>query len=302
MRSVCFKQALQLLLIALCCFLAAPDLQACNSCGGSLTSGTWGTGNQVGRNFLSLRYRSLDFRRDGYTGISNFDQLSLSGSWNPHERVQLLATLPVILQASERAGKSRLRQRSLGDASILARVPVFLREPEDSEKAFQRLSIGAGLKLPTGRVTDPDPESVVEGMAAGTGSWDLLAELSYQFVLKRTGIQVQSSYQRSGRNAMDYRFGDQWNGAFLLNHWFDLAGAKLVPYAGFSGEWLQRDADQGFWRNDTGGFGLYSTLGAEWLAGNWTAGAEYQQPIAQDYGRGALSARGRWTLTAGWFF
>jgi hypothetical protein len=208
----------------------------------------------------------------------------------------------VIFQSSQRNGEESISQNSFGDASLLARVPVFLRKPEDNEQAFHRLTVGAGLKMPTGKVADLNPESTEEGLASGTGSWDILAELSYQFILKRSGFQLQSSFQRSTSNSQDYRFGDQWNSAIQFNRWFDVAGAKLIPYAGVAAEWLQRDADEGFWRNDSGGYGVYSVLGAEWLAGSWTAGAEYQQPLAQDYGQGALEARGRWALTAGWFF
>ncbi len=76
-----------------------------------------------------------------------------------------------------------------------------------------RLTLGVGLKTPTGdsQVRDPNGRLIHAMMQPGSGSWDAVLTASGRVELDETwAIEPALSYQLTGRNELGYRFGNRF--------------------------------------------------------------------------------------------
>lgn len=126
-------------------------------------------------------------------------------------------------EKSEIAGTSRIRISSeaegLGDMSVLVRYSPLGR----SFVNFRELSLGAGVKIPTG-ATDRSQfgKTMLAELQPGTGSWDYIVSASFYQGFEPVDFVASATYlltsEYDGYDFGTYEFGDQFS--YLLTATF----------------------------------------------------------------------------------
>lgn len=158
----------------------------------------------------------LDHHRELRTG---FHVVQADLSYGLTARLSLFASVPlvsakhhehVILEGGEEEFSDGDGTTGFGDVQVGARY-AFLASPRDMfvTTATVKLPTGAHERLNTeGAITEPT-------LQPGTGSTDLSVGFTYshQVQLRRTETFVNASYRRNGTNNLDYKIGDEAQGA-----------------------------------------------------------------------------------------
>ena len=283
------------LILLLACGFRWNEASACSTCGCASSGTDFGMLQTWGQHSLGLQYR-LDRFDNGVTeeGLSSSDFLSswnINGIWSPAQRLQIQAQVPLRMQ-TRITGNDRITRTGLGDSWLLARYAIW-QNASDSTDAETWVSVAGGVKLPTGTFR---PEESNEGLPVnsqlGTGSVDFLAELRAQIRFTSLAVMGEAVYRHNLSNRDDYRFGHQVSGSADLR-WIHSAGSFAYGLSGgFYAEHFGRDSRNQYWRNDTGGNGLYASTGAFATLGSFTTAMRYRIPLVQQYAGGQVTSRG----------
>ena len=113
-----------------------------------------------------------------------------------------------------------------GWGDLVLEASLRLLDAGEAESGIHRLYLRPGLKTPTGdyKVTASGkhtirtpwgPHTMQHGggyadpcMQPGTGSWDPLLQIDYQWQLDRVAVLTSGGYQRTTRNSLGYEYGD----------------------------------------------------------------------------------------------
>jgi hypothetical protein len=171
-----------LLLVLTLVTLAPARARACASCGcGDPTLTALGT-EQPSRNRLRASLEARD--RLDVVGVAGVDELRLSEqrldgqlAWAPHQRLFLLASLPVLRREITYDDGFERRTWGLGDLELRAKLFLF------QDRAFaprHLIAAMAGVKLPTAAVDRRlNGQPLPIELQAGSGSIDVLLGASY---------------------------------------------------------------------------------------------------------------------------
>ena len=161
---------------------------------------------------------------DGSDGVPDPDdtrtdwkRATLTVGYGIVPRLGLTAIVPYLWkEKSEIAGTSRTRMVSsaegLGDASLLLRYSPLGR----SFVQFRELSLGAGVKMPTGS-TDRQKfgKALLAELQPGTGSWDYFGSVSFYQGFESIDFIVSATYTLTtaydGYDFGSYKFGNQFS-------------------------------------------------------------------------------------------
>jgi len=208
--------------------------------------------------------------------------------------------------------------QGLGDISLL-----YLRDVwKDADiRTRQRLSLGIGIKAPTGKskARNSTGNLVHMMMQAGTGSWDgiVMANATFGFGEHDDGgalwfVSPSLTYQATTRNKLGYKVGDHLNydistryrATSTFNLKLDLNG--VVSQHDSTDGTIDRSSGLLAYQNpmmsvidnvkNTGVHSIFITPGFQWLvAPGYSISGEYRQPIYQ-------KANGTQIVTDQWFF
>lgn len=121
------------------------------------------------------------------------------GRYFIHKRLEINTIIPYNVN-SERYNGVTNSISGIGDVNLYAGYHLLrkLNEP----KLKQRLIVGAGIKLPTGKSTIADNEGIKYStlMQPGTGSTDGFIYANYLIGYKNLGMSINSSYKVNGQN------------------------------------------------------------------------------------------------------
>jgi len=133
-------------------------------------------------------------------------------------RVGLSAIVPYVWKEKswidDEMGELRNSSDGLGDITFMARYSLLARSFVD----FRELSVGLGVKVPTGSVEQKNYNVTLPLMLQpGTGSWDYLASLSFYQGFDKIDLFASGSYLLTGSYEYElftdryetYEFGDQ---------------------------------------------------------------------------------------------
>lgn len=125
--------------------------------------------------------------------------VELRGKWFVHNRVEVNAQIPFVMTRM-RQGGSLEKITGIGDVSCWVGIHI-LRRLETEVK--QRLVVGMGVKLPTGKSNQVDAAGMRYHlyMQPGTGSVDETAYLQYSLGWKKWGLAFTATAKRNGVNA-----------------------------------------------------------------------------------------------------
>lgn len=147
-------------------------------------------------------------------------KLSLVGFLPVTERFQLLASVPYIINDMDMRSRtggmmpmvmdmSMEQVSGLGDITIMGLYTLYTDAPV---RPGHRLTVGLGVKTPTGKTDERGPNGnlVHAMMQPGSGSWDPLFLINYTRGLYPLVLQANLFYQLTTEGYNGYEFGDKF--------------------------------------------------------------------------------------------
>ena len=209
--------------------------------------------------------------------------------------------------------------QGLGDVSLVYLHDVY----KDTDfRTRQRISVGVGVKAPTGNFKSRNANGNLTHMMmqAGTGSWDgiILANGTQAFGEHEDGgaqwlLSPSLMYQFNTRNSLGYKVGDRLN--YDLSARYRITSAFNVKLD-LNGIWAGKDSTDGtrdpakpamvaFQNpmmsmidnvNNTGINSMFLSPGFQWvMSPEWIVSGEYRIPVYQN-------TRGMQQVTDNWYF
>lgn len=307
----------RIVLIILALYLALTSSFACDFCNCYL-----GLNPHFKKNSIGIRYHFSDFKGSHLNdaelqsmGLSknNFWEkrsiVELHGQWYPVQKLQLLFSVPYIINnegitvhhddnnTSARswsvthgspADHATVRQseqttvKGMGDPLIIAHYQLFNKATKKKNKYSQRLLIGGGIKLPLGKSKLAAGKEAIERVhLPGSGSWDLIVSANYLGKLNRFGLNLNASYLFATPNNESFRFGNRYNVNAMLYYQAKIKAITIYPNTGAYLEIAGKDRDHNFFLNNSGGKIVYSHTGLDAYFKKFSINAAFQLPIVQ---------------------
>lgn len=146
-------------------------------------------------------------------------KLSLVGVLPVNERLQLLASVPYVINDMDmrsRSGMGMIMDMSmeqisgLGDITLMGLYTLYTDAPV---RPGHRLTVGLGVKAPTGKTDERKANGnlVHAMMQPGSGSWDPLFLVNYTRGLYPFVLQANLFYQLTTEGFNGYEFGDKFS-------------------------------------------------------------------------------------------
>jgi hypothetical protein len=230
---------------------------------------------------------------DGSDGVddpddikTNWKRATLTVGYGIIPRLGVTAIVPYLWkEKSEIAGTSRVRivstAEGIGDVSVLVRYSPLGR----SFVSFRELSLGAGVKMPTGP-TDRRKfgKALLAELQPGTGSWDYIGSASFYQGYESVDFVASATYLLTtaydGYDFGSYEFGDQFS--YLLTTTFHLV-KRVDVSAALSGTVRGKDRLDGEKVSATGRHQVWFVPGLQVQAipGRLRLHVYYEEPVYQ---------------------
>ena len=274
-------------------------LEDCDACGCSANGGSMGFNSLLNEHFVGIRYIHQNYKsRDGVFNNSpwieeNFNTFQIWGRIPVSEKVEVMALLPYHFNTREKPiGKQY--SNGVGDISLIG---FYTALKQDKEDFGQKLQLGAGVKIPTGKYDAMNNGSVNPSFQLGTGSWDysILAEHSLKF--RNWGWNTNLNYILKTENTKKYRFGNQINYAGTLYYTAKIKDFSLVPQLGIAGEVYDANKDFGEKIPLTSGNIILGKMGMELGYKRLSFGLNMMLPIHQNLTGGRVKANHRFAVS-----
>ncbi|MFC0777023.1 transporter [Flavobacterium sp. HJSW_4] len=273
----------------------------CDACGCSASGGSMGFSSMLNNNFVGIRYFKQSYTsRDGIFDNSpwideDFNTVQAWARIPVTDKVQISALIPYHFHERELATGTESIS-GLGDITVMGLYTVF-ETKKDSAVFTHRVSMGAGIKIPTGKFTQGNNlGSINQSFQLGTGSWDYSVVSEYVVNRKNLGLNTTLNYVFKTENSKQYQYGDQLNYGATFFYLFDLKSVQLVPQAGLSGEVYQRNKQHDLDLPNTAGDILFGKFGIEAGKNKFSVGLNAMLPMSQNLSNGKMQANYRWAL------
>lgn len=311
-NTIEMKKTVYLFILILVMFVSN-DLRACNICGCASGANYNGILPQYRKNILALRhrYRSFDqyeLQRDGSKLKSNFQYqtIDLWGRIYLKDRIQFFFTVPYTVNTltDDVNGSSVLN--GIGDITLQVNYNVINTTYDTSRThtVQHNLLIGGGVKLPTGKYQQRNKDELMyaANFQAGSGAYSYMANLIYTFRYRKVGFNADVNYIYNTENELKYAFGNQFTSSLTLFAWLKKGKTTFLPNTGVFYEHLQRDIDNGYYNNLSGGYALNYNLGMDVYFKKLFAGITFQTPVVQEIGSDDVVYKLRYMLNVGVMF
>ncbi|PQJ68914.1 transporter family protein [Polaribacter butkevichii] len=312
LQNINIKNKTLIIALFLILFSNIKATHACDLCGCSTTSGSFGLGTLNNASFFGLRYIYQSFEsKDGIFTNSpvskeTFHTYQLWGRVPVSENFYVSAILPY--QDLNRAFTDRNEHiNGLGDATIMGwyKIRFYKKKDKEKEKLYtvvakepsgHSLEIGLGTKLPTGKFQQVLTDRVNPGFQLGSGSFDGILALSHSYGADKFGINSTLTYYLKGENKNDYKFGNQFS--YASNFFYAISKEKymVLPFVGLSGNVYNKIEQYGEKIDKTEGNIFNGTFGAEITTKDFIFGANYTAPITHDLFGGNVTPKQSFSL------
>ncbi len=281
------------------------NVNACDLCGCSTTSGSSSFGDLSMSNFIGFRYIHQQFEsRDGIFENSpkseeRFNTYQLWGRFPINQNFYISTIIP--FQDLTRNFKDRSEHLSgLGDVNVIGwyAFKFYKKETQGEvdfnatkERSNHALSLGLGIKFPTGKFEEELADKVNPGFQIGTGSLDVFPTIMYTFNKNNFGIVANATYYFKSENKNDYKFGNQISYATSLFYSIDTKRFGIKPFLEISGDRYDTIEQFGETLKDTDGRILNGSFGSEFNRGKFVLGFKFTFPIEQDLLNGTVESQ-----------
>jgi len=286
---------------------------ACDVCGCSIGGNYFGILPQFQRHFVGLRWseqssRSAHSQSAAQSGHFDSDEhfrtVDVLGRFYPTRRLQVLTLVPYHDFRRRESGVLTHAQ-GLGDVSVLGSY-ILLNTGDSLNRRWQHtLTLGGGVKLPTGqhRLRGDDGEVLLPNLQPGSGSTDFMLSATYTLRRGAWGMNADLLARLNTANNQAYRFGHRLSGSAKFFYWKNLRRRlTLLPNVGVFADAAQPNRDGRYEAEATGGFIALTTAGLDVYAGRFSTGFTFQKPAYQHLGEGKIQAAARWMATLNYIF
>ena len=283
-------------------FVIFSSTSACDICGCGLGNYYIGMLPQFSRSFFGLRYQYRKFHTQLASDPSQFSNdifqsLELWGGVNLGKKWQMLAFMPYNINR-QHSDDGITNTHGPGDMAVLMNYKIFDRPSinKHNSSILQQLWVGAGIKIPTGKVdVDPaDPEIVaVANSQMGTGSTDVMLNGMYTIRIRKIGINTTTNYKMNTKNKFDYRFGNKFTANSFAYYSIESKKINLAPNIGLMYENSANNKLKGAVIDQTGGYVALAAAGIEMNLNKISIGVNTQIPFSQDFAKGQTQTRSR---------
>jgi hypothetical protein len=296
--------------VALLAFV--PAASACDVCGCSIGGNYFGILPQFHRHFVGFRYSEQAFQSahskkaaqlGDFDSDERFRTVDVLGRFYPTRRLQILALLPYH-DFRRVEGGVLTHSQGLGDASILGSF-ILLDTGDSLRHSWQHtLTVGCGIKAPTGRhsLKNSEGELLHENLQPGSGSTDFLLSAAYTIRRGGWGFTADVLGRLNTTNHHNYHFGNRVSSSVKAFYWKNLRKFSLLPNLGIFTDLADESRDGNFYLRETGGMAALATFGLDVYAGHFSLGCTVQQPVYQNMGGGQIHAKTRWMTTLNYIF
>lgn len=212
-----------------------------------------GTFNEVGS--LMLKHGGGTPQYVNSTIKENYQRIEFAGTyyWNLKWNTQVI--VPFVQNTQEINDAVHYFVQGFGDVTVLQNYIVFnTKNLSDSIKFKHRFTVGAGIKMATGRTDVVRPTGVPNiDLQPGTGSWDAIGSATYIAMYQKMGLNMNANYKWNTANHDEFRYGNTLNVTMNLFRFFSLSKTKIMPSLGLYGELFDADAQNGEELIDSGG-------------------------------------------------
>jgi hypothetical protein len=291
--------------------LLSVNAMACDACGCGISSTYWGLIPNNSAGFVGVWYQHQHFQtdltylqEDGQTFYSyeDFNTFDWRARYSIGEGIFLSAMVPYVYHQRQYGDQSTTIS-GLGDVTLLGTFTVLNTTDSLLSNVRHRLTLGGGVKLPTGKFRIADNQEVVNpNFQAGTGSLDFLLQASYTARLNNFGMQIDGIYKINTTNPDEYKFGNQLTGSANFFYLQALGAFEIMPTAGVTYEQAEKDVERGFFQRTSGGQIFSAQAGLELYWDRFNIGANYIHPLQQKWADGVIEANPRWSVHASFFF
>lgn len=287
------------------------SVQGCEVCGCGAGATYFGLQPNLARNFVGIRWRTMDF--DSHLGMGErfrtqeiFHTAELLARWYPLDRLQALVSVPYSVN-TQYTKTGNINLNGIGDIAIVANYNIIERDntcaPDELSHAF---TAGGGLTLPTGRHELPDSDNNSEvnnpNFQIGTGSVSFLALAQYIVRLGNYGISIDAQGKIHTANADNYRFGNRVSSTLTMFMIIDNEDWKIMPSLGVYSEYSGYNYSNGTPISVTGGYLTNALIGADIFLNTFMIGCNYQIPVMQKLGDNYLQSNQRFMTTVAFMF
>ena len=180
---------------------------------------------------IGYEHESREGLRSGSSRVSDplnreltDETAALGAHYGLRYNIQLSVLVPHVTRTLE-AGSEEFQSSGLGDTVLVAKWRYY--RWDDTGKALN-CAILAGLETPTGE-DDAEDNGVrlPAELQPGSGSWDPALGTAVTYEPGRWRFNAALLYQRNGKGAEDYKFGDETFGEIAIGNRF-----WLEPYPG----------------------------------------------------------------------
>ena len=258
-------------------------IHACDVCGCGASNSS-GFANVLGGNYIGFTYNYMHFQYIQSNANPNIpladdhvNTLSITGQYQLTDYFQIKGTIPYRFNNRYKS-TGDFSNNGLGDVSFYGLINVLNAESNHS------LKIGAGVKMPTGKF-DLKNSSLNQTSAAqlGTGSWDLLLPLQYNYNLNQWSINISAMYFLKGTNNDEFKFGNQTQVNVVSSYVFPLGtNTSIAPIVGASYDHFLASERFGIVDNRTNGEMLNATIGVQAETEHFVVGVNSQLPLSQN--------------------
>lgn len=285
---------------------------ACDVCGCSIGGNYFGILPQFNRHFVGMRWSEQTFRTahnrsaaeaGQFHSSEQFRTIDVLGRFYPLRRLQMLVLAPYHdFRRTENGILSHTQ--GIGDVSVLGNY-ILLNTGDSLGRKWQHtLTLGGGVKLPTGqhRLRSPEGRLLHANLQPGSGSTDFIVSATYTLRREAWGLASDVMGRINTTNRYDYHFGNRISGSVKAFYWKSMRKISLLPNAGIFADQSAPNSDGDEEAEATGGTLVLGTFGLDVYAGKFSAGFTFQQPLHQHLGGGAIQAGARWMATLNYLF
>lgn len=291
------------------------SVKACDICGCGVGNGYIGILPEFYKHIFGVRCRfnSL-YTHVGVNGNSTYlttnEKYSIAelwGAWSFKNKYRVMLSLPYNFNDRiNQAGSSR--KNGVGDITATGYYQLLYKKNTLKKERLlvQSLWVGAGIKLPTGEYNPADKSASTSQntnlFQLGTGSVDYLLAAMYDVRLQDAGINASATYKFNGTNKYDYTYGNKFTLTTQLYYKLRFGKVGVAPNAGVQFEKAQKDIDNHFAVDLSGGQVLLGGIGAEATYKKIALGANWQTPLSQNLASGFVKANNRMMVHVAYIF
>lgn len=175
--------------------------------------------------------------------------IELRGKWFIHNRIELNAQLPFLMNRSRMNGELECIS-GMGDAAVWVGVHIFRNVDANIR---QRLVLGLGVKFPTGSSgkSDADGTRYHLYMQPGTGSVDETAYLQYSMSVRKFGSALNFTVKHNGENSYEEQIEPSYTSTMNFFYMLKKENTIVLPQVQFYAERTTGYSSKGIHQSDS---------------------------------------------------